>query len=771
MSAQRQWRAPAIFWACVGYSLTLSHLSGEQESTAASPRRVEIPASTARVVERKLSANPSEQELRNYDGLPEPLLPVSTAKVDDGERRALSAALVAWRGRTKSDDHSALENFVATYTFSRWTPSLQLNLGMLYYASGWYSLAVTEWSASWEATKNINTAEATKVANAALAQYARMLARVGRREELSTLLGASKNRVFQGRARTDYVSASEGYAQMVNGPDRAYRCGPFALASVKEHLTGKTDITLLHDISSPEGGFNLVQVLEMAEKAGLRMMAARRHPGAPVITPSVVHLKLDHYAAILEQKNGFYRVKDPTFGSDQWLSMAAIDHEASGAFLIAAPKGRLPQGWGSMKSEEMASIHGKGRIDCVDRSGGGGSGTKTAGPPPPKPPCPADGGVSGKANGSGTVSAGGCGMAGYLLQQIPCSLIIQDSPVAYRPAFGPDMNFRASYNQRAADQPDTMLFSNFGPLWSGEFVGYLEDDATSNVTIHLRNGGYVKLSLLTSDKDITSDSRLIRVSPDLYERRFGDGSKEVYSLATAPAGNSRRVFLTQVVDPKGLALTFIYDTDPNYPTRIKQIVDASGLSTDLSYEVPDDPYLVSRVHDPFGREAQFIYSGLAGDRRLQTIRDAVGLESSFGYDSNGIITSMKTPYGTTTFTYADAASALPGSQIRTLEATGPTGAKERIEYHAEYSVPREEQVPVAPGLGFDNAFIDYRNVLYWDAKAMDILGGSVSSDPTAAVANATIFHYLHVGNAASGVLESVKRPSESRSYYHYPNQN
>ena len=238
----------------------------------------------------------------------------------------------------------------------------------------------------------------------------------------------------------------------------------------------------------------------MAQEAGMKMAPARRAPGSRILTPSVVHLKLDHYAALLEEKNGRYRLKDPTFGSEYWISREALDHEASGAFLIFRPASGLPPGWHALPTPEWRTIHGKGAIACVTGSGGAGSGNPTALPPLPKDSC------GGGSSNSGGPSVGGCtGMAGYILQRIPCSLVIQDSPVGYAPAFGPVMNFRVSYGQRTGDQPASMLFSNFGPSWSGEFSSYLEDNTfspNSPVTVHLRNGGFVKL--LAGAQDITS---------------------------------------------------------------------------------------------------------------------------------------------------------------------------------------------------------------------------------------------------------------------------
>jgi hypothetical protein len=50
---------------------------------------------------------------------------------------------------------------------------------------------------------------------------------------------------------------------------------------------------------------------------------------------------------------------------------------------------------------------------------------------------------------------------------------------------------------------------------------------------------------------------LVMISTACYEQRWPDGSKEVYNLADV----SGRVFLRQVVDPRGNAVTLYYDAD------------------------------------------------------------------------------------------------------------------------------------------------------------------------------------------------------------------
>jgi hypothetical protein len=58
------------------------------------------------------------------------------------------------------------------------------------------------------------------------------------------------------------------------------------------------------------------QVTQLAAEAGLRSDIVRRLPGQPVPLPSIVHWKVNHFAALLEFSNGRYHVQDPTFGTD-----------------------------------------------------------------------------------------------------------------------------------------------------------------------------------------------------------------------------------------------------------------------------------------------------------------------------------------------------------------------------------------------------------------------------------------------------------------------
>ncbi len=212
---------------------------------------------------------------------------------------------------------------------------------------------------------------------------------------------------------------------------------------------------------------------------------------------------------------------------------------------------------------------------------------------------------------------------------------------------------------------------------------------------------------------------LFRVSdsPIRYERQLTDGTREVYGHV-ATSGASRRIFLTGIIDPMGDQVSLGYDSN----NRLITITDAVGQVTTLCYALDDcqgnpTSYLIRKVTDPFGRSATFSYDT---SNRLVEIVDVAGMASSFTYNGGDFITSLTTPYGTTTFEKEPANTVT--SDSRWVQATDPLGEKERIEFIRESdlisgTVPAN-QLPAAGTIGVANITMNMRNTYYWGRKAM-----------------------------------------------------
>ncbi len=662
---------------------------------------------------------------------PEPLIPVG-ARPTVEENEALATAL---RQFSESRTSTALETFVETSPTSPWCSSVRVNLGLMQFDAGYYSRALDNWTQAWNAGKGIK--DAPPIVLRALAEALKMNCRVGRVEEAKALLAQLGDRKLSGLNATMVEESRKAIGQMETMPAECFKCGPFALSSILAHTNKHTAETVarLNAYATTPQGTSLAMVTALAnEQFGMKMQAAKRvSKDAPILVPAVVNWTLNHYGSLLESKDGLYLMTDPTFGTSQWIGKDAIDQESSGYFVV--PAGELPEGWQAVDAKEAGAIWGRG--DCAVGDGNG------TGPKAPK-------------KGKG----GGCGMAGWSIHHSLASLNIEDIPLFYDPPAGPPVHFRVNYSQLEQNQPTTINFSNLGALWNLSWVSYLTFDS-ANARLRSGEGGtelYTRFNSSTNtyDPDQSSYARLVKISPTQYERREGDGSKMVFSL---PDGTGR-LFMSQMVDPQGNAVTFGYDAN----FRLVTVTDAVGQVTTLTHgsNTPGHAqfYLVTAVTDPFGRSAALTYDA---SNRLTGVMDQIGIISAFTYDANSKVVSLTTPYGLTSFDFGTATVPVKGV-VSHVQVTEPNGAKHRVE-SLQYSTTPAADAAVPTGMPLLNQYLNFRNSYYWDAKAMQDAPGDYSK------ANLTHFLHLNVSSIKANVIESEKDPLESRIWYFYHNQN
>jgi RHS repeat-associated protein len=362
-------------------------------------------------------------------------------------------------------------------------------------------------------------------------------------------------------------------------------------------------------------------------------------------------------------------------------------------------------------------------------------------------------------------SCDGLGMARYSAHSMLASLNIEDTPFGYSPPRGPAINFTVTYNQRDTQQSSTFNYSNLGPKWTFNWLSYVTDDpnnASADVIVYVSGGGAERFSGFDSGSqsyqaDPQSHAVLVRTAPAKYEKRFPDGSKQVFALADGSASFPRNIFMTQWVDPAGNVVTIGYDTS----FRLTTITDAIGQITTIAYELASDPLKITRVTEPFstGRFASFAYNGSG---QLESITDEIGIQSVFAYatDVTDFISSLHTPYGTSTFSTGQSEG------NRWIEMTDPLGAKERVEYRD--STPGIGTSDTVAPTGMTNSGLNVANTFYWDKKAMEMF------PPVNGIydyTKAKITHWTSSPNGlASGILASEKAPLENRVWYSYAGQ-
>ena len=707
--------------------------AGTEPSQSVIPNRliVEAPKNTLR-----FSPTPTPQEFFRVRVFEEPLVPVG-GNPTPGENQALAVALEQYSQRSGADDFSSLTEFLESHPRSAWNAALLTGLGLEYYNTAFYSRAMDAWTRAWALTKDATDAREKAIGDRVAGELAYMHARLGRMTELEALLKSVEGRVFVGSATEKIDGAREGLWNMKNHPEISFRCGPLALHRIKAATDPQAAAEMMiFESASTQKGLSLTEVAELSKKIGLNYRMAFREKGGDFVVPSVLHWKVDHYAAIIRRDGDRYLLQDPTFRNDVWATRQALEAETSGYFVI--PPGALPKGWRNVESAEGEKVWGKGNTSNND-------------PKPIAPNDPKTGGAPCK------------GMAVSSVHLMVVNLNLSDEPVGYSPPVGLPVKFVVRYNHRDAFQPATFTYGNFGPKWTHDWLSYINDNPQSpsaDVNCYLRGGGVRTFTGFNTNTQTYAyeqyDQTLLkRIAPANYEMTFRDGSKLLFSRSDGAVGTSRKIFLTQILDPSSNRVTLTYDGS----LRITGITDSIGQTTTLTYGKTNDIYKITKVTDPFGRFASFDYDNLG---RLTNITDVIGLTSRFTYEASGdFINALITPYGTNAFIRGTVGT------TRWLETLYPDGSRDRVEFNQSTTlgIPASDPLGSVPkGVRAFNQYLYYRNTYYWSRTASAAAYGDYTK--------AKIYHWLHTPDltTCSGIVESTKEALEGRVWYDYDGQ-
>lgn len=690
---------------------------------------------------------PSIQALRYNAILPEPLQS-ATNNPDSAEAEALLQALWQHDQRPTHDDFSVLEEYLKENPGSPWEASVQMNLGLLYYKTGYFTRSIGAYQQAWTSAKMSKTPAGSKVAERAVAELALMYARLGRMAELDALLLEVRELPFSGPSRVSIDRAAEGLGKMKHKPGVSFRCGPYALQNVAHALGKEVPEAFLRENPSTKEGFSMAALSKISPAIGLQTRVVRRVKGQPVPVPSVMHLRSGHYAAVLAKSEGGYSIVDPTFGNNTRMSERAVDDECSGLFLVVQDTTQAMLVDGSqltaVSEAEAASTFGKGH------SGNGDPGTT-------KKICPCE------------------GMATYSFHKMATSLSVQDAPLSIVSPLGPPLALEIAYHQRENGRASSPSYTHFGEQWVSDWMSWIDEveAIAGDVMVYLPGGGHEEheinaqtstTKLYTRQPD--SGSQLYRVASGSYEMRFKDGSKHIYQRAVG-SSPPRKVFLSSIRDPQGNVLTINYDTNPSYPARILSVTNASGRNLHLFYDDSSDPFLVTKAADngTFAsavKKTTLTYVNDGSVSRLESITDPVGISSEFSYDEAGFMTSMTTPYGTSTFENI-VFDPMEWPARRALHMTDPMGLSERLEYRVDVMLAAPASVPSGVNVEAVHDWDD-RIAFYWSKKAWRMAPG----DPAAAHA----YKWLQKGGIdfSVNVLEWEKPANEDIIWYNYPGQ-
>lgn len=725
-----------------------------------------VPEFTPGSLVQPLPDDPSDDDIARLHLFPQRIVPVeplsshSLAKTLFAVKKPtaikesnveVAETLKAARQSTVPLETTQLELFLKAHPQSRWAPSLRHELARRQFKRGFFSQAVAGWDALWDELKERHDAGAVEVANVVLSQLLDTYIGLGKADRLTALIGDQESRPGNPVIQAKAMRAKQAIWLLKHKGAQNVMCGPVALYCILRHNHQTFVPVRLNDITDDyiATGISLSQIKQYSDTYHLGMAMARKSPGQPIPTPAVMHLANGHYSAITAETNGNYFLEDRPMQFQGWVSLEALEAQASGYFLI--PARSFSDGWRSVSEPEGSRITGRDGLHGQEDFSQSNTSNST---------------TTGDDNNS-------CGMPVYTFFPQIASLRLRDTPVGYRPPVGPAVFPQIAYNDLDDSKPvGPPTFSNVGRIWSINWVAYIDYVAPPFVqntvlTVHIPGGG-TEIYFFDNTTGLfgPNDRSFATVSASgssTFTRTLPDGSQEVYN-APDNASAPNEIFLTQSIDPYGNALSFTYDSN----MRLVAVTDAIGQVTALEHKWPGDMWKVTKITDPFGRFATFSYNGSSNE--LSSVTDVIGLTSSFVYDTNEFPISMVTPYGTTTFANTRAVTPLT-SYDYSLTVTDPEGNQEKVQYIEPIDVPPlGPPLPTIINVGGTNvsfiaedARLAFRNSFYWNKLAMK----QGPNDFTAARNYRWLTDQFYL---ITPILEATKEALENRVWFNYPGQ-
>ncbi len=665
------------------------------------------------------------------------------------ESQALLDDIDVFKAKGVDAGFVSLDRFVKTYPHSAWTPALEVHLAEHDRARGRYDEALAYWQWAWDKTKDNQDAVSQGLAVRSIAGWTRLLASLGRKDEIQSLFGELDERHLPlGMYATTIQGTRDAVGIMAGQPGESYRCGSFALAHIATALGAKQSVIRnLYETESPGGGFTMAELLKLARTNGLEVKAVQKPAGADLVVPSIVHWKLNHYAAITEKKNDQYLVEDPTFEGHVWMDAATIEAESSGDFILPADK--VPDSWNELSEAECAKIYGKGVGNTINDNNDTGCGGPGGGPNTNAPSAtgPTAGGATSSNvqppctnSDNSTKACPSCGMPQWSVSEPYETLWLNDTPMSYQQSDLSQEELTMSYKQRGLAQAANI--AGFGNDWSCNWLQLLQQTAGSDTMTNLLGTGGAIAYSINGPLNYKSTAKLN--SPSTHQQYWSTGCadpyRDIYGFVVGYLDGSTNYFRTEHLDQYGHVLE-----QYNYRTNggivfLTSVVDRDGRTNFLAYGNSSFPNLITAVTNAYGRITYFNYNPQG---MLTNMTDVQGMSSFFQYDTTDELTNLTTLYGQTAFQYFDGVDT-SGYLARSVLVTEPTGDHQLFCYRdgAPDSVPSED------GYGGDG----YRLSYHWNRKQY----ASLTQTNFLLMAQAdyqkgSVKHWLH-GDPSSGTL-------------------
>ena len=461
--------------------------------------------------------------------------------------------------------------------------------------------------------------------------------------------------------------------------------------------------------------------------------------------PCILHLRSEHFVVIREKRGAFYDVFDSAAFGPRWLLAAEVTGEATGAVLVsdAVP----PQNNASLRPMDLNVANSyRGRCHepmpwdhddnpcqscpCPPGSGGGGGGHGGSG--------------SGGSGRGGACSAcvghgGGGGMPSWFVTEPFLNLWVQDTPLEYMPAYGPDVKLTLAYHDRgwvsvvSGWRWHGAEFGNgfAGGTWACSWLSFAELDSSENIVdLKLPAGTWATFTFPTNSNTSAINYRnnmwleKIGTSSNItsLQLHYPDGPIATYAVSDTNTPLSSYpvyaglFYLSSLSDAVGNQTTYSYDTD----LYLTNVMAADGTTFTLNLDFSFSTAIVTNVVTSYGASVFFTCSAL---KLLSEITDAAGITSQITYEVAGgyTVRQLITPYGTTEFsTSGDGYD--QGIFERTVRITLPNGTQEFYGSMNTYSGTDwpdfvSGQIPTDTPLNtLDTSQRNERNTFYWNAQ-------------------------------------------------------
>ena len=166
----------------------------------------------------EFSDSPTVEELFRARVFAEPLVPVGGEPTAE-ENSDLAAALLGYAKRTGPDDFASLTGFLQSHPNSPWTVALLTDMGIEYYNTAHYSLALDAWSKAWELGQNATEPNAKAIADRAVGELAGTGGAAGACGRIGGLVQVRRRTRFHGPATDRIYRARGGLREMKERPE------------------------------------------------------------------------------------------------------------------------------------------------------------------------------------------------------------------------------------------------------------------------------------------------------------------------------------------------------------------------------------------------------------------------------------------------------------------------------------------------------------------------------------------------------------------------